>query len=157
MEDIRLKVLDMLKKRGLTVASAESCTGGLIASAFVDMPGASEVFKAGLVTYMEQMKAQLLNVRRDTLIKHTAVSSQTAEEMCVNTAKICGADIGISSTGYAGPGGGTDTEPAGTVYIGIYIFGSVHIKRLSLHGSRNEVRSKAVAEVFDLLYKLLTE
>ncbi len=157
MDDIRLRVLNMLKARGMTLAAAESCTGGLIASAFVDMSGASEVFKAGLVTYMEEMKVRLLGVKSETLINHTAVSPQTAEEMCVNVSKLCGADIGVSSTGYAGPDGGTDTEPVGTVYIGIYIFGSAHIRRLSLNGDRNEVRNKAVEEVFNFLYELLTK
>lgn len=157
MDDIRFRVLNMLKARGMTMAAAESCTGGLISSAFVDMSGASEVFRAGLVTYTEEMKMQLLGVKADTLIRYTAVSSTTAEEMCENVARLCKADIGLSSTGYAGPDGGTDTEPVGTVYIGVYIFGSAHIRRLSLQGSRNEVRNKAVDEVFNFLYELLTK
>lgn len=149
------ELLDKLKTKGLTVAAAESCTGGLISSAFVDIPGASDVFVGGLVTYKEDSKSTLLGVKEQTLQRYTAVSSQTAEEMCVNVAHKCGADIGLSSTGYAGPDGGTEENPVGTVYIGVYIYGRAHTKRLELRGDRNTIRNSAVTEVISLLEQLL--
>jgi PncC family amidohydrolase len=148
-------LLNKLREASLTVASAESCTGGLIASAFVDIAGASDVFTAGFVTYKEESKAALLGVSRETLDLYTAVSAQTAEEMCTNAARLAKADIGISSTGYAGPDGGTAENPVGTVYIGIYIGGKAHTRRLSLDGDRNTIRKKAVEEAFLFLRELI--
>ncbi len=148
-------LLDRLRSKNLTVASAESCTGGLISSAFVDIPGASDVFVGGLVTYKEESKVSLLNVSAETIKKYTAVSSQTAEEMCRNAAKVCNSNIGLSSTGYAGPEGGTAENPVGTVYIGVYIYGQAHTKRLEIKGDRNYIRKTAVKEVISLLDRLL--
>lgn len=149
------ELIDILRQKHLTVAAAESCTGGLIASAFVDIAGASDVFTAGLVTYKEESKTYLLGVSEQTLRDCTAVSSQTAEEMCRNTASLCRTDIGLSSTGYAGPDGGTEDNPVGTVYIGVYINGKAHTKRLELKGDRNTIRKNAVNEVIALLYSLV--
>lgn len=149
------QLIDRLRQKGLTVAAAESCTGGLISSAFVDISGASDVFAAGLVTYMERCKVSLLGVEEQTLESYTAVSAQTAEEMCVNAAKRCGADIGLSSTGYAGPDGGTQENPVGTVYIGVYIYGKAHTARLELSGGRTEIRRSATAAVLAMLNELL--
>ncbi len=149
------ELIAKLKQKGLTAAAAESCTGGLIADAFVSEPGASEVFAASLVTYNDSQKQSLLNVKKATLDKYTAVSSRTAAEMCENAARLCGTDIGISSTGYAGPDGGTQADPVGTVYIGVYIYGKVHVKRLSLSGGRNNIRQNAVSEAIALLEQLL--
>ncbi len=148
-------LLDRLRSKNLTVASAESCTGGLISSAFVDISGASDVFVGGLVTYKEESKVSLLNVSAETIKKYTAVSSQTAEEMCRNAAKVCNSNIGLSSTGYAGPEGGTAENPVGTVYIGVYIYGQAHTKRLEIKGDRNYIRKTAVKEVISLLDRLL--
>jgi nicotinamide-nucleotide amidase len=139
----------------MTLAAAESCTGGLISSAFVDVAGASDVFTAGLVTYKESAKCSLLGVDAEVLAKYSAVSEQTARQMCEKVAQKCGTEVGLSSTGYAGPDGGTALDPVGTVYIGVYIYGKSHVKRLSLDGDRNEIRRKAVNEVILFLKELI--
>ncbi len=152
---IYAELLDKLRAKGLTVSAAESCTGGLISSAFVDISGASDVFVGGFVTYKEESKCSLLGVKEETLKSYTAVSLQTAQEMCQNVAKLCNSSIGLSSTGYAGPDGGTEENPVGTVYIGVYIYGKAHIKRLEIKGDRNYIRKTAVREVIKLLDGLL--
>lgn len=151
-----VKIIGLLREKGYTLATAESCTGGLIASAFVDIPGASDVYRGGIVSYNEELKESLLGVKRETVDRYTVVSSQTAEEMCKGAAEKCGADIGLSSTGCAGPDGGTEKNPAGTVYIGVYIGGKSYVKRLSLKGERNEIRRSAVKEILSMLTELLT-
>ncbi|MBR2327563.1 MAG: competence/damage-inducible protein A [Clostridia bacterium] len=109
-----------LKGAGKTVALAESCTGGLIAKKLTDVSGASEVFKMGAVTYSNEIKSLLLSVGEDTLCKFGAVSEQTALEMCKGAAELSGDDFGVSVTGIAGPLGGSEEKPVGTVWIGIY-------------------------------------
>ncbi len=144
-------VMKRLAEKGLTVAAAESCTGGLVAARLIDYPGASAVFMTGLVTYTNESKARLLGVKEETLEKYGAVSSQTAEEMCIGAARSCGTDIGISTTGIAGPDGGTAEKPVGLVYIGVYFKGKAVTKRLQLSGSRNKIRNAAAAAAIELL------
>lgn len=151
-----LKIIELLKEKKLTVATAESCTGGLAASAFVDIPGASDVYRGGVVSYHEELKESILGVKRTTIDKYTVVSSQVAGEMCRGAAERCGADVGISSTGCAGPDGGTEESPVGTVFIGVYIGGKSYTKRLSLKGDRNQIRNSAVSEMLSMLTELLT-
>lgn len=151
-----LKIIELLREKKLTVATAESCTGGLAASAFVDIPGASDVYRGGVVSYHEELKESILGVKRTTIDKYTVVSSQVAEEMCRGAAERCGADVGISSTGCAGPDGGTEESPVGTVFIGVYIGGKSYTKRLSLKGDRNQIRNSAVSEMLSMLTELLT-
>lgn len=150
-----VEIIELMRNRELTLATAESCTGGLIASAFVDVPGASDVYRGGIVSYHEELKESLLGVKRRTIEKYTVVSSQVAEEMCRGAAEKCGADIGLSSTGCAGPDGGTEESPVGTVYIGVFIGGKTYVKRLSLSGDRNEIRCSAVKEILSMLTELL--
>ncbi len=144
-------VMKRLIEKGLTVASAESCTGGMVASRLIDYPGASAVFMTGFVTYTNESKAKFLGVSEDTLEKYGAVSPQTAEEMCIGAAERSGADIGISTTGIAGPGGGTAEKPVGLVYIGVSVKGKAVTKKLQLSGSRNKIRNAAAAAAIELL------
>lgn len=144
-------VMKRLIEKGLTVATAESCTGGMVASRLIDYPGASAVFMTGFVTYTNESKARLLGVSEETLEKYGAVSSQTAEEMCIGAARACGTDIGISTTGIAGPDGGTAEKPVGLVYIGVSYRGRAVTKRLQLSGSRNKIRNAAAAAAIELL------
>ncbi len=117
--NLQYALVERLKEKGLKIAVAESCTGGLLAERITQVPGASEVFDCGVCTYANRIKNQLLGVKEDTLRKYGAVSEQTAAEMAAGVRKLADADIGISTTGIAGPGGGTEEKPVGTVFVGI--------------------------------------
>lgn len=147
----------LIKDNNLTIASAESCTGGLIASAFVSIAGSSEWFEEGLVTYTVPSKVSRLGVLQKTVDAHSVVSAQIAEEMAVGVRKNLNTKIGISTTGYAGPGGGDSINPVGTVFVGISILNEVFSKKLSLKGERNEIRTQAVNAAIDFLFEKLNE
>lgn len=135
------KAVNLLKAKGLTVTFAESCTGGLLGKSITDVPGASAVFHGGAITYSNDIKIKVTGVSPDTIDKYTEVSFRCAEEMAAGAARLFGADIGISATGYAGPGGGTDENPVGTVYTGVYARGKICSYRLYYPGkSRDEIR-----------------
>ena len=143
-----------LLSRGLTVATAESCTGGLIAKRLTDIPGSSAAVVGGFVTYTNEMKMAMLGVLRDTLERYTAVSEQTAAEMARGARRKTGADIALSTTGYAGPGGGTADCPVGTVFVGISTKDGERVVRLTLSPdrSRDYIRTLAASNA---LYALL--
>ncbi|MEX0344093.1 MAG: CinA family protein [Rhizobiaceae bacterium] len=111
-------VIQAYATAGKMIATAESCTGGMIAAALTDIAGSSDVFERGFVTYSNQAKVELLGVSVETLLEHGAVSQQTAAEMAIGAARHSGADIAVSVTGIAGPGGGTPEKPVGLVYLG---------------------------------------
>ncbi|WP_085830412.1 CinA family protein [Collinsella vaginalis] len=136
---------------GLTVATAESCTAGMVASLIADVPGASEVLRGGAVTYCDEIKHRVLGVSSETLERYTAVSPQTAREMALGARSLFSTDMAVSLTGYAGPGGGTPEDPAGTVYIGLADAHGVTVERGSFAGGRNEVRRAAAARALELL------
>lgn len=144
-------VAEMLVDRKLTVATAESCTGGLLAGALINYPGISSVFLEGVITYSNEAKMKRLGVKCETLENFGAVSEETAGEMAEGIARVAGTDIGISVTGIAGPGGGTIEKPVGLVYIGLYINGRVKVKKLNSFGDRNTVRSRTVTAALDFL------
>lgn len=121
-----------LKAKNKTIAFAESCTGGLISKRLTDVPGASEVFGYGFCTYANEAKMSILGVKKETLDAHGAVSKETAEEMALGALKVSGADIAVSVTGIAGPGGGTKEKPVGLVYAGIATKNGVSHKKLLL-------------------------
>jgi nicotinamide-nucleotide amidase len=118
-ESLEKLVVSLLREKSKTVATAESCTGGLLAKRITDISGSSDVFHMGCVTYSNDVKEKLLGVKHDTLEKYGAVSEQTAREMAEGIVRLSGADIGIGITGIAGPTGGTDKKPVGTVYIAL--------------------------------------
>ena len=107
MEELAKKIAPLLKERHLKVATAESCTGGLIGHIITDVPGSSEYYEGGIISYSNEMKMRFLGVREQTLKEYGAVSEQTAKEMAEGVRKATDADIGIATTGIAGPGGGT--------------------------------------------------
>ncbi len=145
----------MLMERGLTAAVSESCTGGLLASRFTDIPGISKIFVEGDVTYSNDAKMRRLGVKRETLEKYGAVSHEVAEEMAYGIAKAAKTDIGLSTTGIAGPGGGTPEKPVGMVFIGMYYKGKVKTKELHMVGNRERIREKTVDSVFDWLRRTI--
>jgi len=123
-------VVKLLRENGKKIALAESCTGGYIAKRITDVPGSSEVFEYGIVSYSNEVKQKLLGVRTETLERYTEVSEQTAAEMAEGVCKLSGADIGISVTGISGPGGGTDDKPVGLAYIGFSHSGGTYVREL---------------------------
>lgn len=150
-------VIKLLKKYDLKVTTAESCTGGLLAGRLINVPGASDVLKEGFVTYSNKAKRKYLDVDKNTLKKYTAVSEETAKEMAIGGAFAADCDVCVSVTGLAGPGGGTEDQPVGLVYIGVYMKDSVQVREYHLKGSREEIRQRAVLEALDLLRRSILE
>ena len=149
------RLVSLLMEKGLTVTTAESCTGGLIASRIVNVSGASEIFHAGFVTYANSAKEAYAGVLSETLQTYGAVSSQVALEMARGVAKTAGADVGISVTGIAGPGGGSTEKPVGLVYIGCYVCGKTDYKEFHFTGDRLSIRQKSVKEAINFAMEML--
>ena len=145
----------MLVNKKLTIATAESCTGGMVASMLINYPGISSVFMEGAVTYSNEAKINRLGVKVETLDKYGAVSSEVAAEMAEGIAKTAGTKIGLSTTGIAGPDGGSDDKPVGLVYVGLYMNGQVKTKMLILSGDRQKIRERATMQLLDLLRREL--
>ena len=144
-------IVHFLKERSLTLTTAESCTGGMIAARITDVPGASEVFKQGLVTYSNRAKRKLLDVKKTTLKEYGAVSEKTAKEMAKNGAFITGSDACVSVTGTAGPTGGTEEKPVGLVCIGCCYNNKTVVKEFHFKGERQKIREQATANALILL------
>ena len=142
---------DLLIKNNLKISTAESCTGGMIASRLVSISGISDAFLEGAVTYSNEAKVRTLNVKEETLKKYGAVSEETAREMAEGIAKRTGSDIAVVTTGIAGPGGGTEEKPVGLVYIGLYYKGEVFVYKNVFNGNRQEVRTKATVRALDIV------
>ena len=150
MEDeVNLKQLvDLLRSKGLKISSAESLTGGMISELITSIPGASEVIECGVCSYSNRIKHELLGVSQETLDKYTEYSEQTAREMAEGIKRLSGADIGISTTGIAGPGGGSDEKPVGLVYIGVAAKESMAYKfNFSENGKNDRNRIRELASV----------
>lgn len=135
---------ELLIESNLSIAVAESCTGGLLATALTDVPGISTVFKEGLVTYANEAKENLLGVSHQTLMTDGAVSEKTAREMCENLLHNSGCEIAVSTTGIAGPGGGTEEKPVGLVYIGVATKKGTEVTMNRFGGERTIIRKRAV-------------
>lgn len=150
------KVLQALESRGWSLALAESLTGGLLADAFVSVPGASKVLRGSIVAYATEVKHELLGVDESLLAEVGAVDPGVAIEMAVGAANRLGADVGLSATGVAGPDE-QDGNPVGTVFIGIVTPNQSDVLPLQLAGSRQEIREQAASAAVDALLALLTE
>ena len=144
-------LVEKLAAEKLTITTAESCTGGLIAGTIVNVAGASDVLNEGYVTYSNEAKERLVGVSHETLEAYGAVSEQTAREMAEGAAKAAHADVALSSTGIAGPGGGTAEKPVGLVYIGCAVNGEVTVREYRFTGNREKNRDYAVARAITLL------
>ncbi|MDV4152681.1 competence/damage-inducible protein A [Clostridium sp. AL.422] len=154
-KSLDIVVSELLCQKNLSVATAESCTGGMIASTLISYPGISKVFKEGAVTYSNEAKIKRLGVNEETINKFGAVSEETAKEMVEGVARVANTDIGISSTGIAGPEGGSKEKPVGLVYIGIYIKGKTVVEKFNLTGDRESIRRKATMNALNILRKEL--
>ena len=149
-------VAEMLVNKNLTISVAESCTGGMVSSNLINYPGISSVFMEGCITYSNEAKMKSLGVKKETLDKFGAVSEETAREMAEGIARRYNTNIGISTTGIAGPEGGTKEKPVGLVYFGIYINGKTIVKRYIFNGSRQQVRLRATKTILnDLRLELI--
>ena len=149
------EVVSLLKNEKMTVTTVESCTGGLLSAALVDVAGVSDVFHQGYVTYANEAKQSLVGVNPETLACYGAVSEQTAREMAEGGAKAANADAALAVTGIAGPDGGSKEKPVGLVYIGCCVNGTTVVERNVFFGSRREVREQSVAAALKLLKKQL--
>lgn len=144
-------VVEVFSARGLKVSTAESCTAGMVAAAIGDVPGASSVLLGGAVTYCDEIKHRVLGVSVKTLCDFTAVSCETAREMALGSRKLFESDWAVSLTGYAGPGGGTQQDPVGCVYIGIAGTEALCAERFVFEGDRAAVRKQASIKALELL------
>lgn len=158
-EEVTLEdaVVELLEKNGLSIATAESCTGGLLAGRIINVPGASDVFKEGIITYSNKAKKNRLNVKKATLVKYGAVSKECAKEMVKGLISYTKSDAGLAVTGIAGPGGGTEEKPVGLVYISCMVGGKVVVKEFHFTGSRAEIRGISTAEALILLRQCVLE
>ena len=156
VDSLEQVVVQEMTARGLTLATAESCTGGLMGKRITDVPGASACYLGGVVSYQNEVKENLLGVRHETLITKGAVSEDTACQMAEGVRKALGADIGISTTGVAGPGGGTPEKPVGLIYVGISTKDKTWAVRiLRPRQSRESLRRLASSTAFDLVRRHL--
>ena len=156
VDSLEQVVVQEMTARGLTLATAESCTGGLMGKRITDVPGASACYLGGVVSYHNEVKENLLGVRHETLISKGAVSEDTACQMAEGVRKALGADIGISTTGVAGPGGGTPEKPVGLIYVGISTGDKTWAVRiLRPRQSRENLRRLASSTAFDLVRRHL--
>ena len=137
------ELVEILTKKQYKITTAESCTGGLVAATIVNVSGASVVFQAGFVTYANEAKEKELGVKSETLQTYGAVSEKTAKEMAIGCAAHAKAQVGISTTGIAGPGGGTAEKPVGLVYIGCAVRSNVYVEKNVFSGDRQQVRRQA--------------
>lgn len=150
-EAIARELVERCALAGVTVGCAESCTAGLVAATIADIPGASSVLMGGVVSYTEDVKHRVLGVLQETLDTVGAVSERCACEMAAGARDVLRCDAAVSVTGFAGPGGGTDADPVGTVYIGVSTAGETRATRFRFEGDRSSVRHAACREALALL------
>jgi len=150
-------VLDLCREQGLTLATAESCTGGLVAARLTSVPGSSDVFVGGVVAYSNEVKARELGVPEATLERFGAVSEEAAEAMTAGARERLGADVAVSVTGVAGPGGGTPEKPVGLVFLHAQGPNGSLARRLDFPGDREAIRGRATAAALHLVRMLLSQ
>ncbi len=159
---VEFRLKELLLEKKFTVSTAESCTGGLVAARIVNVPGSSEYFMGGIVAYDNHVKMRILNVSAETLLKFGAVSEQTAREMVLGVKNLLNTDCGISTTGIAGPTGGTPEKPEGLTYIGVSVGDRTEVFKFVFTDDdpdpvkrRNNRRRKAAKKAIQLLVKML--
>ncbi len=152
-EEVTLEetVVNLLRQEGMTVTTAESCTGGLLAGRIINVPGASDIYREGYITYADEAKEKVLGVRPETLAQVGAVSEETAAEMAQGAMEKAGADASVSVTGIAGPDGGTEEKPVGLVYIGCCVKHNLRVEEFHFTGTREKNRDYAVVRALTLL------
>ena len=151
VDSLEQVVGDGLRQRGMTLAVAESCTGGLLSKRITDVPGCSDYYLGGVCSYANEVKMNLLGVKKETLDTLGAVSSEVAEQMAEGVAKALGADVGVGITGVAGPGGGTEEKPVGLVYISVWHKGQHFTRKMKAANGRDRIRMQAASTALDLI------
>ncbi len=155
MKDSFTELVDLLKTYELSISTCESITGGMIASMLVEVPGASKVFKGGLITYTNEIKMNIAKVKPSTLEKFGAISRQTVVEMATNTAEKFKTDICIAVSGNAGPLP-DENKPIGLVYVGISVIDKIYVYEFNAKSTnRNDIRIETVAFIFEEMIKLI--
>jgi nicotinamide-nucleotide amidase len=149
------RVLQQAREKAFKITTAESCTGGLVAAALTSIAGCSDVFERGFVTYSNEAKTTMIGVPEELLRKHGAVSEEVAASMARGAAKHSNADIAVSVTGVAGPGGGGADKPVGLVYIGVFLCGTVTVTKNLFDGDRESVRSQTVIKALDMVLEAI--
>lgn len=147
-------LLEELRNKGLKLATAESCTGGLISALFTEISGSSAVFECGFVTYSNQSKIKLLGIGTELIEKHGAVSEEVAKAMAHGAITKSGADIAVSVTGIAGPSGGTETKPVGLVYIAVATKNKTICEKNIFTGNRQNIRLSSVTHALKMMQKI---
>lgn len=145
------QIISKLIEKNITIATAESCTGGSLGKIITSVSGVSSIYGYGFITYANEAKENILKVSHETLEKHGAVSPETALEMAIGARNVANSDIAVSVTGIAGPGGGTEEKPVGLVYIAIAHKDGAEYRRLNLDGNRDEIRRATCDKVFELI------
>ena len=146
---------DLLRRKGWTLSIAESCTGGLVCDRITDVSGSSDYFMGGMVTYSNESKAEHLGIPVNFIRRYGAVSAQVAKRMAKGVRKVFGTNFGLSTTGVAGPTGGTKRSPIGRVFIGLTDGRRTWVKKLDLKGSRREIKEKATEKTLQFFYERL--
>lgn len=149
-------LLRLCRAKGLKLAMAESCTGGLVSAALTEIAGSSDVFIGGAVTYANEAKRDIIGVSSESLEKYGAVSEQVAEEMALGACKVFHAHIAASITGIAGPSGGSPEKPVGTVYIGVALNGVAHVSHHLFSGDRRAIREQSAEAALNMLISQLS-
>lgn len=152
--DLPTRVVHTLRDRGLTVATCESLTAGLVAATLAEVPGASAVLRGGLVTYATELKSTLAGVDAALLARVGAVDPEVAQQMAAGAARVCGADLGIACTGVAGPDP-QDGKPVGLVYLGLARGATTHVREITLAGGREAIRRATAAQLLGMLEESL--
>jgi PncC family amidohydrolase len=151
MLKLELEIIELLRVKGLSLGITESATGGLISHMITNVPGSSEVYKGSVTAYSNMTKTDVLGVKNDTLAQYGAVSSQVAEEMALGGCRVLSADICISDTGIAGPGGATPEKPVGLFYIGLAQGLTAYSRKHLFHGGREENKERAARAALEWL------
>ena len=157
IEPIEVIIGRLFRKRGWRLSIAESCTGGLIGHRITNVPGSSDYFDGGVITYSNDAKIELLKVPEETIAAYGAVSRQTAVAMAEGIRKLRGIEVGIGVTGIAGPAGGTEAKPVGLVYIALSSHVRVECKEFRFHGDREMIKLQASEAALSMLRMLLEE
>lgn len=151
------KLLENLNQKNWSIATAESCTGGMVAAAITDIPGASTVFRGGVVAYHNQIKQQLLGVPQEILEQCGAVSRECVAAMLEGAARTLEADCVIATSGIAGPGGGTKEKPVGLVFVGCRTPRAIRVEKFIFNGDRRQVRQQAVDTAMTMMKDLINQ